>query len=109
MSETKRDTNIRVSLQTYSLVRTRGLLETFHQRRLSLDDAIEIASRFTYAFGEFLLGQVKDDNLTLVTNVDETLRFYGPNMSSKIPTKVHEQLMRVTDELGKRPRGKGKK
>lgn len=95
------DTSVRISDAAYAnLVKARGMLETFHEgHRLSLDDAVYISSRFTYAVSRLLMKEM-GESVTFATGVDGHTRsgyFLDPQGDfRKYPPKFVEELMDLT-------------
>jgi hypothetical protein len=94
------DTSVRISDAAYSkLVKARGMLETFHEGRLSLDDAVYISSRFTYEVAKLLMKEM-GESVVFATGVDGHTRS-GYFLSTegdwkKYPPEFVGELMELT-------------
>jgi hypothetical protein len=93
------DTSVRISEQAYSnLVKARGMLETFHEGRLSLDDAVFISTRFTYEVTRLLMKEM-GENVVFTSGIGgrpETGMFLGPDGTEKYRQKFMVDLMDLT-------------
>jgi hypothetical protein len=102
------DTSVRISDAAYSnLVKARGMLETFHEGRLSLDDAVYISTRFTYEVTRLLMKE-QGVSVAFATGVNgkiETGAFLSLGHDSlKYPQKFVMDLMDLTRLLLRKPR-----
>ena len=107
------DTSVRISEEAYTnLVKVRGMLETFHEGRLSLDDAVYLSTRFTFEVTKLLMKEL-GDTIAFSTGVGgkpETGEFIALKGSDyyKYPPKLATALMDLTRLLVRKPPKGGK-
>lgn len=66
------DTSVRISDVAYAnLVKSRGILETFHEKHLSLHDAVFISARFTYEVMKLLVKEMERVSYSLTVQVHD--------------------------------------
>ncbi len=98
------DTSIRVTAPTYSrIVNAKSYLELVQNRRLSLDEAVSVSTRFTCVVAKFLIEQATKDRVLAGSIDDESFHFAPPENLKKLAPKLVEDFMSLTEELGKHP------